>query len=237
MNMFAVLAVQQLAERVFCLWYSAGTWLHCRCLAAGPPDRCFTSALTVRLWTWRRWLDILFLCCAFAFLHWTNKTWTGCEVLIIYQQHRATAGPAQGAVPVPAVIPWFDLRGRFFVEVWSFLCFDAVPDLCFPLGLEMEKKMAILHNSDRKTTFSEFNLNPGFTLLNNNWNFQHEILYWAWKGKEVLAYTIHIDYLIVILIQASGSSCISWNEKSSLVNVVFEVPGGWTNRRRAASIL
>lgn len=43
------------------------------------------------------------------------------------------------------------------MEVWSFLCFDAVPDLCFPLGLEREKGRQ-LYIKQLQATFTEFSL-------------------------------------------------------------------------------
>lgn len=152
---------------------TADTWLHRRCLAAGPPDRPLTSAGTARPWTWRRWLDILFLCRAASFLSWTKKICTGREVLIIYQQYRATACRAQGAV---GVIPWFDLWGRFFVDVWSFLCFDTVPDLRFPLRLEMERGWQLY-----KTT----------TAKNFQWVHFKTCIYWTTGTFSMKHYILH----------------------------------------------
>lgn len=43
------------------------------------------------------------------------------------------------------------------MEVWSFLCFDAVPGLCFPLGLEREKGQQ-LYIKQLQAIFSEFSL-------------------------------------------------------------------------------
>lgn len=102
-------------------------------------------------------------------LFWAEQIKHGqgeCEVLFICQQYRATACAAK---------PWFDLRGRFFVEVWSFLCFDGLPDLCFALGLEM-KREGQHYITQLQATFSASNLHlkPGFTLLEDNWNFQHK---------------------------------------------------------------
>lgn len=114
--------------------WSPDTWLDWRCLAPSPPGGPLAPRLNAHPWTWRRWLDILFLCCAALFPGWTDEKQTACEVFNRLTSN--TPGHPQKQSASPAVVPWYDLRGRFFTEVFNFLRFGAIPDLGFPLGLE-----------------------------------------------------------------------------------------------------